>query len=357
MYKQTARIFIFGVIFFLQSSLAFAISTEEEIRLGAEAAARFEQQYGLVNDPAMTGRLNRIGQALVANADRKDLPWRFRVINIDAFNAAAFPGGFIYATKGLMEGLNDEELAFVVGHEIGHADESHSIKQLESAKLRQLGLIAIAAGAGGGNIDRNAATLVQLTNSIIGSQRSQGDEAASDRYGMRSMAQAGFDPAFALSALQKLASQSGGGTPGFLNTLLGSHPLPKERISQGLELMLGIPYQPTALAPVSTGTQGRESLFQDATEALEYTLSLLGQNHRQSLQTAAEELVTGGRRAAPPGVRVIRASVPREQGLSGLENELLQKPEMDTLGQAFGAAVADAGGGRIEAVVLLQGGR
>ena len=81
-------------------------------------------------DPAFQGRLNRIAQRLLVKAKRKDLPWRFRVINLDAYNAAAFPGGFIYATKGLMQGMNDEELAFVIGHEIGHVDYRHSIQAI-----------------------------------------------------------------------------------------------------------------------------------------------------------------------------------------------------------------------------------
>jgi len=333
---------------------AQAISTEEEIRLGAEAAARFEQQYGLVNDPAMTGRLNRIGQQLLANAERKDLPWRFRVINIDAYNAAAFPGGFVYATKGLMDGMTDEEVAFVVGHEVGHVDYRHSIKQLESAQMRRLGLIAIAMGAGGGNIDRNTATLIQLTDAVIGSQYSKGDEAESDRYGMRQMAKAGYDPAFALSAFQKLASQSGGGTPGFLNAILGSHPLPKERIAQGSELIVQIPYSPEIMPPVNLGGGGDERLYQDATSAIEYTLSLLGQRHRDSLQRTAENVALG--RGGPGNARVVRVTAERGQGLSGIENALLARPELKQIGQAFGAAVVDAGNNQVEAVVLLQGG-
>lgn len=349
---------ILSVLLFLNlSTVCLAISQEEEIRLGAEAAAKFEQQYGVVSDPAMAGRLQRIGQSLVVYAERKDLPWRFRVINVDEFNAAAFPGGFVYATKGLMQGLTDEELAFVVGHEIAHADYSHSVKQIEKSQLRQLGLIIIAAGAGGGRIDQNAGRLVQLTEAVISSQYSQGDESESDRYGMKVMAQAGYDPAFALSALQKLASQSGGGTPGFLNTLLGSHPLPKKRINQGANLITSIPFRPQQVAPpVSTGNPDDDRLYKDASQALEYTLSLQGQNHRQSLQTMAEDVALG-RRVAPGNARLVRVSAPRQSGLSGLENALLARPEFQRLGQAFGAAVVDAGGGQVDAVVLLQGGR
>lgn len=359
-FKTTLTMFLF----FLLSLSAWAISTEEEIQLGYQAAAQFEQKYGLVNDPAMAGRLERIGMALIKNAKRQDLPWRFRVINVEEFNAAAFPGGFIYATKGLMQGLTDEELAFVVGHEIGHADLRHSIKQIESAQLRRLGLIAIAAGATKGNIKQGTATLVQLTDSVIGSQHSQGDESESDRYGMQIMAQGGYDPTFALSALQKLAAQAGGGTPDFLNTLLGSHPLPKERIQQGTSLVTSIPYKVAVPPPVAKSQQTvttpsaiPSSVFGDASSALEYTLSLLGNGHRASLQKMAEDLATGKRTSVPSGVKVVRFAQERNLGVSGLENLLLARPEFDQAGYAFGATVVDLGSGRVEVIVLLQGGR
>lgn len=350
------RQFLCALMVLLLGGASWAISQEEEIQIGAQAAAKFEQQHGLVTDPNMVGRLNRIAQRLLVNAQRRDLPWRFRVINVDAFNAAAFPGGYIYATKGLMQGLNDEELAFVVGHEIGHVDYRHSIKQLEAAQMRRLGLIAIAAGAGGGNVDQASATLISLADGVIGSQHSQADESQSDRYGMRMMAAAGYDPAFAMSALQKLAAQSGGGTPGFLNTLLGSHPLPKERVAQGESLIMAIPFQPQAMNPVNANPLPDDNVIRDATEALEYTLSLLGHGHRDSLQRAAEEMAAG-QTYRPRGARLVQVTGPRSEGLWGLENRLLKRPELERAGQAFGAVVVDRGGGQVEALVLLQGGR
>ena len=105
-------------------------------------------------------------------------------------------------------------------------------------------MIAIAAGATRGKFNRGTQTLVQLTDGVIGNKRSRGDESQSDRYGMRMMALAGYDPAFALSGLQKLAAQRSGGTPGFLNTLVGSHPLPQKRIEEGLDLVMTIPFRP-----------------------------------------------------------------------------------------------------------------
>lgn len=340
-----------GLLLFSLTLTGFCLSTEEEIRLGQQAAAKFEQQHGLVNDPALVGRLRRVSQKLLKNAKRKDLPWTFKIINVNEFNAAAFPGGYIYATKGLMQGLNEEELAFVIGHEVGHVDNRHSIKQIESAQLRRIGLIAILAGTGAGE---NAQTLAGLADGVIGSQRSQGDEAESDRYGLEMMGLAGYDPAFALSALQKLASQSGGGTPGFLNTLLGSHPLPKERVEQGERLLMTVPFRPEASAPVVSSNSVEDFVYDDATAALEYTLSLLGHGRRDSLMRAAKDHALG-KRAAPGGTRKILFETPTSEGMAGVERRLFENPMLKQR-SAFGVSVVDTGNGNVRTVVLFQGG-
>lgn len=343
------------------SAPLLAMSVENEIEIGSRAAAQFEAQYGVVTDPAYVGRLQRVAQRLMPYAQRKELPWRFTVINVPEFNAAAFPGGFIYATRGLMDGLDDEELAFVIGHEIGHVDYRHSVKQLEGDNLRRLGLIAIVAGATGGRVSDTTATLMGLADGVISSQFSKADETQSDSYGLNMMAQAGYDPVFALSALQKLAAQNSGGTPGFLNTLIGSHPLPKDRVAAGIAQIPTVAYQAQPLAPVEAAPRPASRpvsalLVEDATAALEYTLSLVGHGHDAALQRTTEALALG-QRSVPAGSQLLRVAGSRSSGLSSLENVLLSRQELRQGKRRFGAAVIDKGGDQLELVVLLQGGR
>ncbi|MBI3929861.1 MAG: M48 family metalloprotease [Armatimonadetes bacterium] len=225
------------------------ISTQQEIQIGQQAAAEFEQQYGVVSDPRYTERLGRIGQQLAQQSGR-DIAYRFRVANMDQFNALAFPGGFVYATRGLMDALPDEELAFVLGHEIAHVAKRHSVRQLEKELYTQAGLLAIVGVLSNGRIDRDSATLVQLANAVISSQYSQADERDADRVGTDIMARAGYDPAFSVTALQILAEHSGNDTPGFLNTIVGSHPLPQERLTAAVALVPTIGYtSPGSSAP------------------------------------------------------------------------------------------------------------
>ena len=82
-----------------------------------------------------------IGMKMAKASERPNLPWEFHVVNDASVNAFALPGGFIYVTRGLMTSINDEaELATVIGHEIGHVTNRHSVQQISKAQVAQLGL-------------------------------------------------------------------------------------------------------------------------------------------------------------------------------------------------------------------------
>lgn len=334
---------------------AAAMSTQEEVQIGAQAAAKFEKQYGLVKDAAYLNRLQTLANRMRPYLKRKDLPWRFSVLNVKEFNAAAFPGGFVYATKGIMDGLTDDELAFALGHEMGHVEYRHSVKELERAQTRKIGIFAIVAAATGGKINNSTANLIGLADTVISSQYSQADEAQADRYGMQLMAVAGFDPVFSLAALQKLAAHGGGGTPGFLNTLVGSHPLTKDRIAQGVKLIPSIPYrvEDTRL-PESKPQSAESTLVLDASRTLEYTLSLLGYRHSLTIQRQTEAFALANANI-PAGLKTIRIEGAKSEGYTVLEDRLLAAPEIRARSkQAFGAVVIGRGSNTIEAVVLLK---
>src|SRR6185312_6983377 len=85
--------------------------------------------------------VSSIGMKMAKASERPNLPWEFHVVNDASVNAFALPGGFIFVTRGLMTAINDEaELATVVGHEIGHVTNRHSVQQISKAQVAQLGL-------------------------------------------------------------------------------------------------------------------------------------------------------------------------------------------------------------------------
>ena len=102
-----------------------------EERAGAEAARQAEAEMGLVDDPALEAYLREIGERLVVHAARKDVTWRFKIVDMPEPNAFALPGGYVYVSRGLLALVNHEdELAGVVGHEIGHVTGHHSNRRV-----------------------------------------------------------------------------------------------------------------------------------------------------------------------------------------------------------------------------------
>ena len=100
---------------FQPAAEAGMISEKQEIEMGKSVAQQIEARYGVLNDPLVTDRVNRIGQSLVDVCDRKNLTYTFKVLNTEEVNALACPGGYIYVFKGLLDYMpSDAELAGVL---------------------------------------------------------------------------------------------------------------------------------------------------------------------------------------------------------------------------------------------------
>src|SRR3989338_2727121 len=119
------------------------ITTPMEVALGQNVAAQVAQQYAFVKDPKEVNRVTEIGNRLAKVSDRTDLKYHFAVVQDKEINAFTMPGGYIYINSCLLEIRTDDELACVMGHEIGHVAARHIAKKLQT----QLGydiLISIA---------------------------------------------------------------------------------------------------------------------------------------------------------------------------------------------------------------------
>jgi len=194
---------------------AFDVSRNREIQLGREAAAVFEQQVHLSNDPVLVAKVERIGRRLVRVVDRPDLPYEFHVVATDDINALAFPGGFVYAFAGLVEAMpSDDALAFVLAHEIAHAAKRHWARRYE--KARKLSVLTLG--------------YADILHLFLQPHYSRRYESEADRYGMLWATRAGFKPGGALEAMQALKELSGS-RRGLL-PIFRSHPLTQKRINR-----------------------------------------------------------------------------------------------------------------------------
>lgn len=258
------------LLFLLLMGVAWAeVSTEQEVALGRQAAQKIEAESGIDQSPELNRRLQGIGQALARVCGRSDLQFQFKVLATDEFNAMALPGGFVYATRSLMKGMSDGEIAFVLGHELTHVVQRHSIKQMENEQMRKVGLLAVLVGLSGGRVNQQSAQLAGLVDQVLDSRFSQADESEADRLGTAMMARAGYDPAYALVALRTLAGRHNTETPAFVNAMLGTHPLPLERITDSYSYIPPLAYSAGSAMPVAQSSPVRiRPLLERLTQAV-----------------------------------------------------------------------------------------
>ena len=110
------------------------ISTNEEISMGENIHQEISREYRLLTNDPRVDRVRDIGGKLAKVSDRQDYPYHFFVIDKDEINAFTIPGGRIYFFTGLLNKLKtDEEIAAVLGHEIGHCAARHTVKKFQAA--------------------------------------------------------------------------------------------------------------------------------------------------------------------------------------------------------------------------------
>jgi predicted Zn-dependent protease len=206
------------------------VSESQEIQMGKEAAQQTIQQIGVVDNPQVEAYVSQIGMKMAKASERPNLPWEFHVVNDASVNAFALPGGFIFVTRGLMTYINDEaELATVVGHEIGHVTNRHTVQQISKAQVAQLGL-----GIGSivsSDIARFAGLLGQGLG-LLFLKYSRNAENEADLAGFRYALNQNYDVremANVFKTLERVSQSSGGGK---LPEWLATHPDPENRIAK-----------------------------------------------------------------------------------------------------------------------------
>jgi Zn-dependent protease with chaperone function len=197
-------------------------STEQEIEIGKEAAQQAERELPVLRDSTVSGYLEELGARLAREAPGAKYPYRFRVLDVADLNAFALPAGFIYVNRGLLEAVrNEDELAGVLAHEIGHVALRHSTNLISKQYLAQAGISVLGGVLGG---ESKAADILQVVGGaglpLLFLKFSRAAEEQSDTVGAQMMARTGYDPLALASFFETLQSQSRGGPPEFLS----SHP-------------------------------------------------------------------------------------------------------------------------------------
>jgi len=218
------------------------LDRDTEIEIGREGAAELEAKYGVVQDAAMQRRLDAIGKRVAAVSEEPDLPWTFKILDTTEVNALALPGGFLYATKGMMGfAKNDDQLAGVMAHEVVHSDHHHAKSAIENAMAGAL-LVELVTRKSSRTIKQAAAIALDLE--MRDGYREKEYEA--DHYGTLYAFRAGYraDGLRHLLALMSQEQSDAERTVGRITWLLQSHPpLPKriQRLDEYVPTLTGIP--------------------------------------------------------------------------------------------------------------------
>jgi predicted Zn-dependent protease len=235
------------------------LTTEQgEIEQGNEAAKIVEEQIGFVDDPALQAYVDALGQRLASQSPRAHLTHTFHVVQMKEPNAFALPGGHIYVSRGLLELANSEdELATVIGHEIGHVAARHSVsRQAASAPLAPVRILAGIGGAAASIVSPSIGRIVsgvgQLPGALALAAYSREQEREADRLGQQYAAAEGFDPEALASMMDALTRDEAlAGNDPNRRSFLQSHPSSPERSSDAVafaQALTVVPSQPPPLA-------------------------------------------------------------------------------------------------------------
>jgi len=194
--RTTAALLVCAVVL-LTALPAWTLSLSEEVRLGKQVVAEM-RPAGLTEDPSLVA----IGKRLAEVMQRKELVWRFWLIeDLEAFNAFAAPGGFVFITRAYYQKLSDDEAAFVLGHEMAHVDLRHYEKHVKRETKANIGNLLLKVltnnvGVWGAAADLGATAYITHYSRVL--------EKEADLAGYRYAEKAGYDARLAVSALSKL---------------------------------------------------------------------------------------------------------------------------------------------------------
>lgn len=207
------------------------VSDAEMSRMGAAAFDQIKSEGKVANDPERERYVRCIADALIAElpAPWRDQPWEVALMADDSANAFALPGGKVGVNTGLLRAATTpDQVAAVVGHELGHVVSKHGAERMSQQMAAQGAMAAAAvAGAASGNDNAQALALLGIGATVgVLLPYSRLHESEADELGQRYMAAAGFDPRAAATLWENMQANAGGSRP---PALLSTHPDPTRR--------------------------------------------------------------------------------------------------------------------------------
>lgn len=212
------------------ATAACAISTQQEVQLGATYAAQIDTQLPTIRDPQVVAYVNALGNSLAAVTDTRGLTWHFTIVDTKEVNAFAVPGGWVYVNRGLVARTQTmDQLAGVIAHEIGHVTLRHTVQQMQQSDQVNGGLTVLCtltkvceSGA--------AQTVISVGGTALFAKFSRQDESEADAEAVKTTVKAGIDPR-GIPAMFRILLAERQSNPTAVDAFFATHPLEEDRIT------------------------------------------------------------------------------------------------------------------------------
>jgi predicted Zn-dependent protease len=208
---------------------ACAIPFVNETELAIESEKEFQKMRAnmpVSNDARTRAYINCVARAIVAELDApySDTEWEVEVFDQESINAFAMPGGKIGVFTGILKvAENQSQLGAVIGHEVAHVTEQHSLERVNREMTTQAGVIGASAAIG----QPGAYDLISMGAQIgLSLPYGRGQESEADTVGLLYMADAGFDPRESVKLWKNMDRENKSAPPEWFST----HPSSETRI-------------------------------------------------------------------------------------------------------------------------------
>ena len=207
-----------------------SLSVDQEIQLGLQAAPELIQEMGgEARDSKLNAYIDKVGNRVLSSTEAGKSPFKFEfylLADNRTVNAFALPGGQVFITMGLYKLLKSEDqLAGVLGHEIGHVINRHGSEHMAKHELTQQLVQATQVASGG----YDQGMIAQYVGQMVNLKYGRDDEIESDKYGVKYLVESGYKPEAMIEVMEILNNASGKNkSPEFLS----SHPNPENRIQK-----------------------------------------------------------------------------------------------------------------------------
>jgi beta-barrel assembly-enhancing protease len=206
------------------------VSTQQEVEMGQSEVQQINQQLPIIGDPEANRYINVLGDSIARLTSRGDLPWQFFIVNSPDINAFAVPGGYIYVNRGLIEHADKmDQLAGVLGHEIGHVVMRHTVKQMGQMNAANIG-VGLACVLTSVCNNQVAPTVINAAGSAVFAKFSRDDEKQADDVGFDNVVRAHISPKGMVEMFQTLLDMRTS-SPGLVDGWFADHPTEESRIA------------------------------------------------------------------------------------------------------------------------------